>query len=57
MLLSSKNDDSDGIKTFEVYSYYITLASNTSKQTKTLICVMVYIVEKVWLFEMRVPFL
>ena len=56
MLLSSKNDESDGIKTFEVYSSYITLASNIFKQTKTLICVMVYIVEKVWLFEMRVPF-
>ena len=57
MLLSSKNDESDGIKTFEVYSYYITLASNIFKQTKTLICVMIYIVEKVWHFEMRVPFL
>ena len=57
MLLSSKNDESDGNKTFEVYFSYITLASNIFKQTKTLICVMVYIVEKVWLFEMRVPFL
>ena len=57
MLLRSKNDESDGIKTFGVYSSYITLASNIFKQTKTLICVMVYIVEKVWLFEMRVPFL
>ena len=47
MLLSSKNDDSDGIKTFEVYSSYIILANNIFKQTKTLICVMVYIVEKV----------
>ena len=46
MLLSSKNDESDGIKTFEVYSSYITLASNLFNQTKTLICVMVYIVEK-----------
>ena len=46
-LLSGKNDQSDGIKTFEIYSSYITLASNTFKQTKTLICVMVYIVEKV----------
>ena len=46
MLLSSKNDESDGIKTFEVYSSYITLASNIFKQTKTLICDMVYIVEK-----------
>ena len=46
MLLSSKNDESDGIKTFEVYSSYITLASNIFKQTKMLICVMVYIVEK-----------
>ena len=45
MLLSSKNDESDGIKTFEVYSSYITLASNIFKQTETLICVMVYIVE------------
>ena len=57
MLLSSKNEESDGFKTFEVYSSYITLASNYFKQTKTLICVMVYIVEKVWLFEMRVIFL
>ena len=57
MLLSSKNDESDGIKTFEVYSSYIILANNIFKQTKTLICVMVYIVEKVWLFEMRLPFL
>ena len=47
MLLSSKNDESDGNKTFEVYSSYITLASNIFKQAKTLICVMVYIVEKV----------
>ena len=57
MLLSSKNDESDGIKTFEIYSSYITLASKIFKQTKTLIYIMVYIVEKVWLFEMRVPFL
>ena len=55
MLLSSKNDESGGIKTFDVYSSYITLASNIFK--KMLICVMVYIVEKVTLFEMRVPFL
>ena len=47
MLLSSQNDESEGIKTFEVYSSNITLASNIFKQTKTLICVMVYIVEKV----------
>ena len=45
MLFSSKNDESDGIKTFEVYFSYITQASNIFKQTKTLICVMVYIVE------------
>ena len=57
MLLSSKYDESDGSKTFEVYSSYIKLAINIFKQTKTLICVMVYIVEKVWLFEMRVPVL
>ena len=57
MLFSCKNDASDGIKTFEAYSSYITLASNNFKQTKTLICVMVYILEKVRLFEMRVPFL
>ena len=57
MFLSSKNKESDGIKTFEVYPPYITLASNIFKQTKTLICVMVYIVEKGRLFEMRVPFL
>ena len=56
-MLCSKNDETDGIKTYDVYSSYITLASNILKQTKTLICVMVYIVEKVWLFEMRVPFL
>ena len=47
LLLSSKNDESDGIKTFEVYSSYIMIASKILKQTKTLICVMVYIVEKV----------
>ena len=46
MLLSSINNESDGIKTFEVYSSYITLASNIFKQAKSLICVMVYIVEK-----------
>ena len=57
MLLSSKNDESDGNKTFAVYSSYIMLASNIFKQTKTFICVMVYIVEKMWLFEIRVPFL
>ena len=57
MLLSSNNEESDVIKTFEVYSSYITLVSNISKQTKSFICVMVYIVEKVWLFDMRVPFL
>ena len=57
MLFSSKNDESDGIKTFEAYSSYITLASNIFKQTKTLIRVIVYIIEKVWLFEMRVHFL
>ena len=37
MLLSSKNDVSDGNKTFEVYSPYITVASNIFIQTKTLI--------------------
>ena len=47
MLLSIQNDESDGIKTFDVYSSYITLASNIFKQTKTLICVMVYIEEKI----------
>ena len=46
MLLSSKNDESDVFKTFEAYPSNITLASNIFKQTKTLICVMVYIVEK-----------
>ena len=50
MLSSSKNDESDVIKTFEVYSSYITLASDIFKKTKTLICIMAYIVEKVWLF-------
>ena len=56
-MLCSKNDETDGIKIFEVYFSYIMLANNIFKQTKTLICVMVYIVEKVWLFEMKVPFL
>ena len=37
MLLSSKNEDSDGNKTFEVYYYYITVPSNIFKQKKTLI--------------------
>ena len=37
ILLSSKNKESEGNKTFEVYSSYITLASNIFKQTKTLI--------------------
>ena len=40
MLLSSKNDESDGIKTFEVHSSYITLASNSAffkKKKKTAI--------------------
>ena len=47
MLLSSKNDESDGIKTFGVHSSYITLASNIFKQAKTITCAMVCIVEKV----------
>ena len=47
MLLSSNNDESNGIKTFDFYSSYITLASNIFEQTETLICAMVYIVEKV----------
>ena len=51
MFLSSENDESDGIKTFEIYSPYIKLASNIFKQTKTLICVMVYVLEKVWLWN------
>ena len=46
MLLSSKNDESDGIKTFEINYSYIMLASNIFKQTKIIICVMFYIVEK-----------
>ena len=46
MLLSSKFDESDGNKTFEVYSSYITVASNIVKQTEGF-CVMVYIIEKV----------
>ena len=37
MLLSSKTDESDGNKTFGVYSCYITVASNIFKQTRTLI--------------------
>ena len=50
MKLSSKKDESDGNKTFEVNSSCIRVASKIFKQTKTLIdkdCVMVYIVEKV----------
>ena len=37
VLLSSQNDESDGNKTFEVYSPYIRVASNNFKQTLTLI--------------------
>ena len=37
MLFSNKNDESHGNKTFEVYSSYITVASNIFKQAKTLI--------------------
>ena len=37
MLLSSKNDESDENKFFEVYFSYITVATNFFKQTKTLI--------------------
>ena len=37
-------------------SKLLKFASNIFKQTKILICVMVYIVEKVRPFEMRVPF-
>ena len=44
-------------KLLRFFSSYITLAINIFKQTKTSICVMVYIEEKVWLFEMKVPFL
>ena len=36
MFLRSKDDESDGIKTFEVYSSYIMVASYIFKQTKTL---------------------
>ena len=32
MLLSSKNDESNGIKTFEVYSSYITLANKQKRK-------------------------
>ena len=56
MLLSSKNDESGGNKTFEVYFSYITAASNIFKQKKTLIdkvFVLWFIVEKVCLFEIR----
>ena len=34
MLLSSKNDELDGSKTFEVYSSYFMVAGNIFKQTK-----------------------
>ena len=37
MLLSSKKDESDGNRTFEVYSSSIMVASNIFNQTKTLI--------------------
>ena len=37
MLLSSKNDESDGNKTFEIYSSYITIARNIFKQANSLI--------------------
>ena len=37
MVLSSKNDECDRNKTFEVYSSYIQVASYIFKQTKTLI--------------------
>ena len=37
ILLSSKKDESNGNKTFEVYSSYIMVASNIFKQTKPLI--------------------
>ena len=33
MLLSSKNEETDGNKTFEVYSSYIMVDSNVFKQT------------------------
>ena len=60
MLLSSKNDKFDGNKTFEVYSSYITVASNIFKQTKSLLiralCYGLYLRKSVT-FEMRVPFL
>ena len=36
MLLSSKNDESDGNKTLEVYSSYLTAASNIFKQKKNV---------------------
>ena len=34
MFLRGKNDESDGMKTFEVYSSSIMVASNIFKQTK-----------------------
>ena len=37
MLLSSKNEESDGNKTLDVYTSYITVASYIFKQTKTFI--------------------
>ena len=37
MLLSSKNDESDVNTTFELYSSYITVASNIFKQNRLLI--------------------
>ena len=37
MLLRSKKIEFEGNKTFEIYSSYITLASNIFKQTQTLI--------------------
>ena len=34
MLLSSKNDNPDGNKTYEIYSSYITVASNIFNKQK-----------------------
>ena len=37
MMLSSKNDESYGNKTFDAYSSYILVASNIFKQTEIII--------------------
>ena len=42
MLLSSKNDETDGNKTFQVFSSYITTASNIFKKLIRALCYGLY---------------